>query len=439
MNRREFLARSCGALAGMGAIPDVARALPASSALYGEVADALLDRRGLPEDVRRYTRYLTLYGMPLDYDMEAAAAGLSFWVNSLSTQAYITPPRQVTKTLYALDIRDYGWSEDQWRAVTLFDGYYNTPNSMILRGDFFCHITSIATRTTLYYDLLYGVGKAPKNAAEFRKIWRVSLKDARALHKERGVPILPGKSGVARYSRLIQYAPTTGRVYWETFDSRTAAGFQNIANNLLGTYRHDAGEIILNLPNDLQTYLLINQKGDRVEVADSEIIKVEFLYTARRCVECHKGQGIITPKEFIPEWVQRAVDLESYDKDTMKWFEEFYYSDPNGIVIRHAKERYQEAVVKCWPTAQGETVEDTCTNIVNGFLGICSTYAMPVTLAQAAHELGYTEGQIQLCLQNLKTSNINLPALGGGDTYPRDDWELNSFRQFYEILKKGEY
>lgn len=447
LNRRQFLSASLAA-ASYGASRS-AWALPASGGIFADVAAATADSQALAADVGYWTRYLTLAALPADYDLPAAYAGLSYWCNSLSSKAFIRPPRQVGKTLFAVDLRDYGWSLDAWNALTKFDGYYGLVGSIILRADFFVHATSITTRFKSYYDFLYGFGKAPKTGQELRDRFRIRLEDSRIIQKERGIPVRFGDSGVASQNRLIISARTLGGDYWETFDSLTSAGQQNLPNNLAAIvdkegritrqFKHDAGEIIFSLPNELHGFLLVDGKGNRLEKADGEVVKVPFLFTARRCVECHRSQGILIPKALIPEWVKVGVDLDSMDKASRDWFEAFYSGDPQGIAIRGAQERHQDAVVKCWSTAKGETVAATAETIVAGFLNLCEWYNRPLLLVQACHELGYNSQQVQLALQEHKTTNVSLPALGADFGYPRDDWEANGFRQLRSVLKSGGY
>jgi len=449
ITRRRFasslVAGTAAAYLSSSSLARRALALPIADGIYGDVADALLDVKNLGKDLQYWTRYLTLSALPPDYDLESAYAGLSFWVNSLSTSAFIKPPRQVTKTLFAIDLRDYYWSIEAWDALTDVDGYYFLHGSLVLRADFFVYLTGVTTRSKSYYDFLYGFDKrgkslAPKTAKELQDRFKIRLDDAKIVYAERGVPIKKHESGVVWNNRLIFFARTITGTYWQTLDTKTSAGNQNLPANLdLRQFKHDAGEIIFSLPNELNGFLLVDGNDKRIEIADGEVVKVPFLHNGARCVECHGSRGVITPKTFVPEWVQKAVDLDTQDPNTAKWFEAFYHADPQGIAFREAKDRYENAVVKCWSTAPGETVEKTAASIVAGFTKLRAWYQEPVGLKQACHELGYGPAQVQKALQEHKTQNVNLPALGADETYARDDWESNGFRQLRSILKKGEY
>jgi hypothetical protein len=444
MKRREFIA-AMGA-AALGSRCSKAFALPTSDGIYGDVAEAVLDLARITDpSTKGYTRYLTLSGLPPDYDFDSAYAGLSFWVNSLSAAPRVKPPRQVNKTLFALDLRDYQWSIDAWFALTQVDGYYYYPGSVILRGDFFAYITGVTTRSQSYYDFLYGFKKAPKTATELRDRFRVRLDDVRFILKEVGVPIRAGESGVARSNRLIREARTAAGHYWQTFDTKTSAGNQNLPANLnLAKWHFDAGEIIFSLPNGLHGFLLVDAKEKRIEIADGEVVKAPFLHNGWRCVDCHRSQGILMPKAFVPEWAKVGVDFQTkndYDQKTKDWFEAFYHGDPNGIEIRESQERYQNAIVECWSTAgkPGDTIAVVAEKIVSGFLALKEWYQKPLSLQQACHELGYLPAVVQRALQDHKTTNLNLPALGADFAHVRDDWESNGFRQLRAVLKQGGY
>jgi hypothetical protein len=107
---------------------------------------------------------------------------------------------------------------------------------------------------------------------------------------------------VSRNNRLIERHETSHGAYWKSYDFSDNTGAQNIFERPLGpgnderSFRHAGGEIIFNLPNGLQGYLLVNAQGKRLDKAPTDIVSDprrpdRAVENGLSCMACH-ARGI---------------------------------------------------------------------------------------------------------------------------------------------------
>lgn len=77
------------------------------------VQSALIDCKKLAPEQAARTRYLSLYAID-DKERIEFTKVLSFWVNSLSRESELVPPRKVSSDLLAVDLGDYQWDAKVW-------------------------------------------------------------------------------------------------------------------------------------------------------------------------------------------------------------------------------------------------------------------------------------------------------------------------------------
>ncbi len=185
-----------------------------------------------------YIRYFTTYDIPQlvgEVPMRAEAdLALPFVLNScmsVKAEGNITLPKRVSPTLSYVDIRDFGWSIDDIDTVFALQPYFllplvrSTNNTILFRADWvighFMDVTKEDDRGVKdlpYYILLYGKGKDPKNADEFRKFWQVEIDTIRKQQVETGTIIDAGDSGVSQHTRQLRRGRTIFGYYWESRD-----------------------------------------------------------------------------------------------------------------------------------------------------------------------------------------------------------------------------
>lgn len=414
-----------------------------------EAAMAVADYALQPADARPFVRYFTLYAMPrpepdpafglMRDERPDAAAVLAFWANSLSSQRVIRRPQAVrgSDTLLRIDLRDYGWSPDAWTKVTARDPYYRTPNALVARADWFIVETSDGNRSTAYYELLYGLGKEPKNADQMRARWRVDLAGARALGVETGAVVDAGDSIVALHNRVLSRVRSLTGAAHQSFDFRSSAGARDALENLLNP-RPDAQEFITSLPNGLHVYQLSGADGARQEAAPAEIARDPSppdggdprVRNPRSCVTCHgPASGLHPPRNALPELLalgdgQLRASLLAKDKATQQRIEGFYLTD-DGRQMRLDQADYALAVRACNGLEPDANADQ--------FARLLVAYESPVSAEQAARELGVAVEQLKrACAASVKG---RLVGLAFGRPIPRDVFEASSYLELRTLLR----
>lgn len=306
------------------------------------------DLRATAREDRRYRRYFTLAnlhnnsfdqrvgknGKNVDEaDLRLARAALAKLANSVSWKQEIAVPRIVdagqAEVVLVVDLRDLGWDErNLWNEILKLYPYGLKQNSSsddelrelsnevyeltgtqvpYVRVDWFL---DNASRPPLYHTLL----NLPKTAQELEAQLKVNpeadfLRDklARAGFAE---------SGVSRSNRLVDRHAALYGAYWKSYDFAKSEGTGNLFQFPLGpkfnqnpfdrqAFEHAGGELIFNLPNGLQGYLLVDDKGARIDVGPVAIVRdlketsgSPEVVNGISCMACHE-HGMIRFKDTI--------------------------------------------------------------------------------------------------------------------------------------------
>lgn len=288
-------------------------------------ADVLLtiksDLQGLAPSSRRFHRYFTvthLYNAGIsDPELETYRHGLSKLLNSLSwSQRIIRPvPIDTNRTILRIDLTELEWTEKTWDRILEQNPYgityesdtadycYRVTGTQLphVRADWFVARASVPP---LYHDVL----DLPQTD--------------RALEERLGIDVasnlLDGdvaragftRSGVSNNNRLIERheCRLTGGAYWKSYDFSGNTGRKNLLAHPLGPYgksafEHDGGEIIFNLPNGLQAYMLVNAAGKRIDEGPIDIVSdpknpERTVVNGLSCMSCH-SRGIIEKSDEI--------------------------------------------------------------------------------------------------------------------------------------------
>lgn len=405
----------------------------------------------------KYYKFFTSYAVSNEKIQKLIAPVLSFVLNSCASYKSIGPikrPIQINDTLFAIDIRDYGWSLDDWERIAGIDPYFAEPivdhrlynynrllsgNSLFRADWFIVHATDTTKQTDrriddiIYYLLLYGKGYEPKDADDFRRIWEVDLKTIRIKQVERGSIIDQGKSGVSRHARQVRRGRTIFGAYHETRDVksyeekllRAESEYKN--NFILKDFvedvfanHFDAQEFITSDRNRLQVYQLGNSVGKRLEEADAGIVwdrvdTVDPRVRTAKCIICH-AVGINPVSNAVADIFRRGGKLNFRTKELNDAVKSFYLSDLDND-IEDDNRLYARAVKLC----NDLTPEDNAA----AYEAIYNWYMGPVTPTQAAFECGMTYRDYKLAIKPLTIGRLN--QLYYGIDIPRESWDsINS-------------
>jgi hypothetical protein len=276
---------------------------------------------------RPFQRYLTLvnlYNNPsvTDESIRIHRAAVSKLLNSLSWEKEITVPRPIdepARTILNFDLRAYGWNARDWVEVekAFPYGVLHTENRPLLeieteiaklthtrlpviRGDWF---VATSSRPPLYDRLL----KLPATLTELEvKTFGVYLERNFNNNTLRRGGLVT--SGVSRHNRLVERHRTPFGAYWRSYDFKSSAGRGNLLLFPLGPRFHGndfddqafeqaGGEVIFNLPNGLQGYMLADAKDNRLDVPapvgivsdKSEASGTPEIVNGISCLACHSS------------------------------------------------------------------------------------------------------------------------------------------------------
>lgn len=281
---------------------------------------------------RRFYRYFTLTHLYnagwSDDELESYRVALSKLVNSLSWGRRVVRPESVdaSKTILRIDLRDYKWSPAVWNQILIGYPYavaLSTRSAQqcvdetacplpYVRGDWF---VAAAARPPLYHEVL----QLPATDRELEKLVRVDVDED--IRQERVARAGFNGSGVSRNNRLIERHESSYGAYWKSYDFAGSAERKNLFAHPMGpggenAFEHDGGEIIFTLPNGLQGYMLVDNKGNRIDRGPTSIVSDpkqtdRAVVNGLSCMSCHV-QGMIDKSDQVRETVRK--NLNAFDK-----------------------------------------------------------------------------------------------------------------------------
>ena len=290
---------------------------------------------------------------------------LSKLVNSLSWKFEITNPIPIdeAQTIFHIDLRRYEWNTttDVWTQIE--QAYpYNIAFDPETQAGLLDKLTHLQTETgstvpfvhvnwflataslpPLYHDILglpqtdrvleaqleVDVASNIRNAPGI-DVWRAGFND----------------SGVSSNNRVVERHTSRYGAYWKSYDFAGSVGSQNIFTHPLD-FTYDGGEIVFNLPNGLQAYLLVDANGNRLDDAPINIVSNPAASdpTVRNglsCIGCHT-QGMKTFKDSVRAAIEQD-DNPPYNKaHALRLYPEQSVLDE---LLQKDTERFQQALEK---------------------------------------------------------------------------------------------
>lgn len=315
---------------------------------------------------RRYQRYFTLMNLynagVRESDLQVYRHGLAKLLNSLSWHPRISVPWPLdsAKTIYRIDLRDFQWNASAW-SRTLSSYPYLLPQKSAeaialaaatgtemayIRADWF---TATASRPPLYHDLL----QIPLTDRDLERQLRVDW--ALNLQEERAVRSGFNGSGVSKNNRLLERHDAAHGAYWRSYDFSDNVDRQNLFEHPLGplpgqnSFEHAGGEVIFNLPNGLQGYMLVDANGRRLDRAPVEIVSDvkrpdKVVETAVSCFSCHV-QGLMHKADQVRAHVEKNPN--AFTKADRETVQALYPAEAKfKALLEEDVARYQKAVAK---------------------------------------------------------------------------------------------
>ena len=374
-----------------------------------------------------------------DAELETYRAALSKLVNSLSLHPEINQlaPIDSTRTIVRLDLRDYNWTAASWNAIIAAYPYgVRTVESRnieqlsgaalpYIRGDWF---TAHASVPPLYHEIL----GLPRTASELERQLGVDV--TQDLEEEKNVARAGLRtSGVSQNNRVLERHVSAHGAYWKSFDFRNNLDDQNIFRDPL-RLNPAGGEIIFNLPNGLQAYMLINGAGRRIDeapiaiVADRNNTDDPVIRNGRSCMGCHYA-GIQRIKDDVRP-VVRGLALALFDRE--KALAIYPTQETIDRLIEKDAIRFQSAAQQA-----GGLSTSAITEPINA---LSRRFFADMSVAQAAAEASFEPKEFRARLARSE----RLLSLGYGQLLVenggirRDAWDKH-FGALAQQLQLGEY
>ncbi len=261
---------------------------------------------------RKQTRYFTithLYNAGLNTDeLLTYRNGLSKLVNSLSWGRHIVVPKPVdpAETVLRIDLRDFRWDEKVWQAILAEYPYglaHETAMAKAVYAATACELPYVradwfvfaASKPPLYHSVL----QLPATDRELEAKLQIDV--AGNIRRDLVARAAFNGSGVSlENNRMIERheSDLTNGAYWKSYDCAESKGPKNFFSHPVGPgkepfdFQHDGGEIIFNLPNGLQAYMLVKATGERLDVAPTGIVRDDRqprgeVVNGISCMRCH--------------------------------------------------------------------------------------------------------------------------------------------------------
>ena len=243
---------------------------------------------------RPFARYFTITHLynagESQATLRAYKVALSKLINSLSWGYQVINPQPIdpAETIFYIDLRDYEWDVrgDTWTQIENAYPYnieFDAETQAVelgklthLRQQMNCKVPYVyadwfiatAALPPLYHDIL----DLPTTDSELESQLGVDV--ARNLESAPGVRVWRAgfnDSGVSNHNRVVERHTSRHGAYWKSYDFAGSAGPQNVFTHPL-SFEQDGGEMIFNLPNGLQAYLIVDASGNRIDVAPTDIV-----------------------------------------------------------------------------------------------------------------------------------------------------------------------
>ena len=401
----------------------------------------------LPSFDRTFARYFTmthLYNAGESVGiLQEYRKGLFKLVNSLSWGVTITNPQPIDTqgTIFYIDLRHYEWDvNDGWGQIETAYPYhisFDAPEQIALKeqlerlqGEMNSNIPSVhidwfvatASLPPLYHDLL----SLPLTDRQLET--RLEVDVLRNINNAPGVRVWragTNDSGVSANNRMLERHTSRYGAYWKSYDFAGSVGTQNIFTRPL-SFTHDGGEVIFNLPNGLQGYLIVTASGFRLDAAPIDIVSNPAasdptVRTGLSCFGCHI-EGMNTFEDQVRDVIESNTN-PSYDKaQALRLYVEKSEMD---ALLQEDIEKYRGALEET-----GGTFDD-----IEPIARFHEAFQGSVDAPYAAAVVGLeTEVFLEKIREDVGLQNAGLLVLGSPNgSMKRDTW-TSSFRDIVFAL-----
>ncbi len=421
--------------------PDNAFAAP------GDVLAAIRDDiNDLDEAQALTTRYLTITHLHnagyCETQIEGYRHALAKLLNHLSQNPEIRTPQTIdeARTIFRIDLDDYGWTEETWAAITAADPYaidFQGEDARSIqadagdvalfsvKGDWFLEA---ASQPPLYHTIV-GIPQ-DRFALEASLGINVAKNIAEEVQLDRDNVVRAGfmESKVSDFNRVIerhQLPSASYRAYWISYDFGSNNDVKSIFDHPLD-FVQDGGEIIYHLPNGLQAYMLVDKDGNRLDVGptdivhDQEVPEEPIVINGLSCMSCH-SEGMRLAADQVAGVVAGNTDFDTLTQEQVA----------NLYAPAETFSRKQQQDVQTFANALAQTGAPSRVGSNEPVMAAHLAFNEPIDLRRAAAELGLSSNELLKNVGKLKgLSKIDRT------TVDRDTFQIN-FAANACLLKLG--
>jgi hypothetical protein len=430
-----------------GAVPPKTSRAAAKRPFISEadtLASIVRDLEASREVDRRFYRYysiVNLWNTPdvSEKDLALYRSALGKLVNHLSWEKEVSSPLAIGTgdTILRIDLRDYGWTVPTWNTLAASYPYAVLPNGLsgeaervralsgaippYLRADWFTAKASVAP---LYHELL----QLPDMLEGLER--RLALDTAGNLRRGSARRFGVRDSGVSRNNRAVERQSTPFGGYWKSFDF----GGNRIEQNIFRDPVHltpDGGEVIFNLPNGLQGYLIVDSQGRRIDDAPVAIVRDRtntddpVVHNGRSCMGCHfKGLNAFRDE------VATSLETRSGALFDVKMATNLYRGQAElDRLVEEDNARFARAINRSGGAIPASAAVEPVSQLAR-------RYERTLDVSQAAAELDIAD---PVRLQKLIEGSVEVqrqgfdPLLGPKGGIQRDTWEQGFGRLAQEL------
>lgn len=410
-----------GAAAPAAAKVEAPRQFVPTSYVRTVIGQDTLKLGGLVASDARYLSLVNLYNAGQTKEQLAASRrALSKALNSLSLAPRIVRPVPVDKDglVMRVSLASLGWTVIQWNELLNAYPYLEAP--AFIRADWFI---ATALKPPLYYSLL----RLPSNQRDLETDLGVDRDgDINANIAQRAAIT---DSTVAIHNRVLEYHPAVTGLYRLSYDTKNEDADRKIIRNPLGpqfgdnpfgdrAFKHDASEVIFDLPNGLHGYYAANGQGVRVDAVPNDVANDTTqlsgspnIVPGLSCIGCH-SQGIQTKISDVARAGSPVNGLELAKVAAL-----YPQKERFSAYLEKDKSRYLKAEL----AATGQTDEPIRVAV--------EAYDKPIDLATAAKESDQADPRFVAQLINTQgdLQAEGLRPLIEGKTITRDTWQSAEF------------
>jgi hypothetical protein len=258
------------------------------------------------------------------------------------------------------------------------------------------------------------------------------------------------QSGISGQNRLVERHSSSYGAYWKSYDFKRGQASGNLFKLPLGpkdidrefesvAFKHDGGEVIFNLPNGLQGYMLLDGQGKRINAGPIDVVSdrlkssgTAFIVNGLSCMVCHKngmnpftdtvraGAGVFGP-------AQKKVERLYPPKEVM-----------SKLVARDSEQFLRALQEATGPYLQVDADKEKPISSFEEPVGdVVARYLADLGLEEIAFELGIEDpAEVKTAIRtNTSLKELGLGPIANGDSIKRSDWEsLNHEISLFQML-----